>query len=190
MMKYKLAAFSFLTALFISAFSMHTNAQTTNSYAEDFHSYSNPQQIRVKNVDLDWTVLFDKKILQGTATLTVERAADANNAPLILDTRDLKIARAETSADGKTFKKTTFKLGAADKFLGSPLTVQLPANAKFVRIAYVDQSAGFGFAVARAGADGGQEIAVYVFAGAGNSRAFVYSDSGFTASSRDVFGAR
>lgn len=136
MTKYKLAAFLFTTAIFISAFSMNNNAQTTNSYAEDFHSYSNPQQVRVKNVDLDWTVLFDKKMLQGTATLTVERAADAQNAPLILDTRDLKIAKAETSADGKTFKKTTFKLGAADKFLGSSLTVQLPANAKFVRIAY------------------------------------------------------
>ncbi|MDQ3712109.1 MAG: hypothetical protein M3388_07810, partial [Acidobacteriota bacterium] len=57
---------------------------------EDSHSYSNPQTIRVTNVDLDWNVLFDKKILQGTAILSFERTSKEKNAPLILDTRDLK----------------------------------------------------------------------------------------------------
>ncbi len=51
--------------------------------AKDFHSYSNPQQIKVRHVDLDWMILFDKKVLQGTATLSVERAANAADAPLI-----------------------------------------------------------------------------------------------------------
>lgn len=138
--KLKLTTFFFLTAMFFGAASVNSRAQkttaATTTYAEDLHSYSNPQAVRVKNVDLDWTVLFDQKILQGTATLTVERAANAAGAPLVLDTRDLKIERAETSADGKKFTETLFTLGAADKFLGSPLTVQLPSGAKFVRIGY------------------------------------------------------
>ncbi len=104
--------------------------------AEDAHSYSNPQAVRVRHVDLDWTVLFDKKTLQGTATLTVERAAGSQNAPLILDTRDLSIEKTETSGDGKKYAATKFELGAADKILGSPLTIELPANSKFVRIFY------------------------------------------------------
>ena len=116
-----------------------TNVMKNSSlqkYAEDFHSYSNPQAVKVRHVDLDWNVLFDKKILQGTATLNVERATNAKNEPLILDTRDLQIEKVETSSDGKNYKTTDFQLGAPDKILGASLTVQLPANTKFVRVFY------------------------------------------------------
>lgn len=108
----------------------------TQMFAKDVHSYSNPEAVFVRHVDLDWTVLFDKKILQGTATLTIERNSADKTAPIILDTRDLNVAKAETSADGKSFKPTSFQIGATDKFLGTPLTVQLPENSKFVRIYY------------------------------------------------------
>ncbi|MEJ7698361.1 MAG: hypothetical protein WKF71_01755 [Pyrinomonadaceae bacterium] len=55
-------------------------AQTIETLAEDFHSYSKPQTVRVRHVELVWNVLFDKKILQGMATLTVERAPKTKNA--------------------------------------------------------------------------------------------------------------
>jgi len=137
--KLGLTIFFTLTALLIGAASINTNAQKPilpTVYAEDFHSYANPQAIRVKNVDLDWKVLFDEKIIQGTATLSVVRNSNDQATPLILDTRDLKIEKAETSADGKKFQTTNFKLGAADKILGAPLTIELPFNAKFVRVYY------------------------------------------------------
>ncbi len=105
--------------------------------APDVHSYSNPQAVRATDIALDWTVLFDKKTLQGTATLSVARGNSSDkNAPLILDTRDLTIEKAETSGDGKNFKATAFKLGAADKILGAPLTIELPSGARFVRVYY------------------------------------------------------
>ena len=110
--------------------------KTPPTFAKDVHSYSNPQQVKVTNVDLDWNVLFDQKMLKGAATLSVERTSNDKNAPLILDTRDLKIEKVETSENGKSFKETTFKLGESDKFLGAPLTIQLPANAKFARVYY------------------------------------------------------
>ena len=100
----------------------------------DFHSYANPDAVRVKHIDLVWDVLFDQKILKGTATLTVDRISP--DRPLILDTRDLKIERVETSADGKSFSPGTFTVGDADKILGAPLTIPLPANANRVRIHY------------------------------------------------------
>jgi leukotriene A-4 hydrolase/aminopeptidase len=106
------------------------------SVAEDVHSYSNPQMVKVRHVDLDWNVLFDQKILRGTAILNFVRAPNAQNSPLILDTRDLNISRVETSNDGKTFVAAQFKVGDKDKFLGAPLTVQLPAKATGVRIHY------------------------------------------------------
>ena len=137
-MRIKNTAIMFFVALFIGANLANIGYAQKSSTAtvEDFHSYSNPQAVRVRHIDLDWNVLFDKKILQGTAIVHIERASNAKNAPLILDTRDLQIAKVETSNDGKTYKKAKFKVGETDKFLGAPLTIQLSANAKFVRIAY------------------------------------------------------
>jgi leukotriene-A4 hydrolase len=102
--------------------------------AQDYHSYANPSAVRVRHVDLDWDVLFDQKILKGSATLTVDRISQTE--PLVLDTRDLKIDRVETSADGARFEAGTFKLGDNDKILGAPLTIPLPAKATRVRIYY------------------------------------------------------
>jgi leukotriene-A4 hydrolase len=109
-------------------------AAKTNG-ARDAHSYSNPEQVRVRNVDLNLDVLFDRKVLKGASTLTIERIkSDADS--LKLDTRDLKIISAYTSNDGTNFTQAQFTLGAADKILGAPLAVQLPPQATKVRIEY------------------------------------------------------
>jgi len=112
------------------------NTSAMRTMVKDVHSYSNPQAVKVRHVDLDWNVLFDKKILRGTATLTFDRTPNAKNAPLVLDTRDLTIEKVETSVVGKSYRTTTFNVGAADKILGAPLTIGLPANATRVRIHY------------------------------------------------------
>ena len=117
--------------------SQETKPAELSAMVEDVHSFSNPKQIRVTNVDLDWTVSFEEKSIKGFADLKFERAKDAGNAPIILDTRDLKIEKTETSKDdGKTFQPVEFKLGTADKFLGSSLTITLPADADKVRVYY------------------------------------------------------
>ena len=84
----------------------------------DVHSWSNPHDVRVTHVDLDLDVLFDRKVLKGTATLTLERARPEAGA-LILDTRALEVARAEDSSDGKTWAETKLEFGPPDKILGS-----------------------------------------------------------------------
>jgi leukotriene A-4 hydrolase/aminopeptidase len=109
-----------------------TLAMTVN--AQDVHSFANPSAVRVIHVDLDWDVLFDQKILKGSATLTVERISQTE--PLILDTRDLKIEKVETSAGGTTYSAATFTVGASDKILGASLTIPLPAGANRVSIHY------------------------------------------------------
>ncbi|MGH9802929.1 MAG: M1 family metallopeptidase [Blastocatellia bacterium] len=105
--------------------------------ARDVHSYSNPEQVRVKHVDLNLEVQFNRKVLKGSATLTIERKqGDATS--LKLDTRDLKIFKAETSSDGSNFAPAQFTNGEgeASVILGSPLTITLPAQASKVRIEY------------------------------------------------------
>src|SRR5262245_18391124 len=106
-----------------------------NETSRDIHSYANPEQVRVSHVHLDLDVDFDRKALKGSSTLTLERVI-AGNHPLKLDTRDLKIIKAEASSDGSVFVPAQFNMGATDKILGAPLSVQLPEKVSKVRIEY------------------------------------------------------
>lgn len=110
--------------------------QSSTDSGKDPHSYSNPEQIKVRHVELDLRVSFEKKSLDGSATLTVERTAVSGDSPLILDTQDLEITRVETAKGSDSFQPTPFTLGAPDKILGAPLTIQLPPAADRVRIHY------------------------------------------------------
>ncbi|HEX8185774.1 MAG TPA: M1 family metallopeptidase [Blastocatellia bacterium] len=103
---------------------------------KDYHSFSNPQQVKVRHVDLDWDVLFDQKMLRGTAVLSLERIGPNKNVPLILDTRKLNITKVEAAANETSYSDTKFKVGKADAILGAPLTIYLPGNATRVRITY------------------------------------------------------
>src|SRR5690349_21209303 len=82
--------------------------------AMDVHSYSQPDRARVRHVDLNLRVHFDRKTLEGSATLRFERF---EGDELILDTRDLTIHSVEGAAD--------FEVGAAHPFLGAPLRIRL-----------------------------------------------------------------
>jgi leukotriene-A4 hydrolase len=110
--------------------------QASQGSGKDPHSYSNPEQIKVRHLDLDLEVSFKRKVLEGTATLTVERAADYTGASLVLDTQDLKIAQIEAAQGSSSFQPCPFTQGSPDKILGSSLTIQLPPGADRVRIHY------------------------------------------------------
>ncbi len=111
-------------------------SQTQSDERKDYHSYSNPEQVKVRHVDLDWDVLFDQKILKGTAVLSLERVGTNKNVPLILDTKNLNVTKAEASANGTNYSETKFTIGNTDPILGAPLTIELPDNASRVRITY------------------------------------------------------
>src|ERR1041384_7646261 len=103
---------------------------------QDFHSYSNPQQVRICHLDLELDVSFDQRVLKGTALLTLLRADKEDTATLILDTRDLKIAKVEVSIDGSAYFAAAFFIGQRDPILGSPLMIELPDQVTRVRIEY------------------------------------------------------
>jgi len=91
----------------------------------DIHSYARPDRVRVRHLELSLDVRFDRRILEGTAAVHVERL-DGNE--LILDTRDLAIHSVDNAA--------SFELGTADSILGAPLRIQLVPGADWVRIHY------------------------------------------------------
>src|SRR5688572_19341009 len=95
-------------AIGIALFAMSCNRRTSMPEARrDVHSYSNPEQVRVRHLELSCDVLFDRKILKGTAVLQLERSSDG---PLILDTRNLDIEKAEWMSEGSSFQTARFEM--------------------------------------------------------------------------------
>ena len=105
-------------------------------HSHDVHSYAQPEKVRTRHVALDLTASFERKVLSGTASLTIEHSRQDQANPLILDTRDLQIGSVKTSADGNRFVEAKWGLGKRDPILGAPLTVELPRDARFVTIEY------------------------------------------------------
>ena len=110
----------------------------------DIHSHARPDLVRVTHMQMDWTVLFEERALDGHVILHLDRAQIAPGAadePLRLDTRDLEISsvsngrsRGGQGAAGMT--PGEWRLAEPDEILGSELVVELPAGADLVRIDY------------------------------------------------------
>ncbi|KXI27851.1 M1 family metallopeptidase [Paraglaciecola hydrolytica] len=97
---------------------------------KDYHSYGNPDEVKVTNLALDLTVDFTDKMLKGSVELDFERIKPDAKA-LVLDTRALNIIN--VTAAGKTLN---YKLAGADAVLGSALTIDLPATGNKVKVEY------------------------------------------------------
>jgi leukotriene-A4 hydrolase len=119
--------------------------QITVVPVKDPHTYARPEEARVTHVDLNLSVDFKRRVLEGVTTLTVQRSPKANHAPVILDTEKLTIRKVEVASGASArFSAAKFELGAVDPILGAPLTVRLPAtgNRFRVRITYVTDPTG------------------------------------------------
>jgi hypothetical protein len=109
--------------------------------AGDPHSYSNPQQVRVRQLELDLTADFEQRVLRGFVVLDIQRQRDCPaNTPLVLDTRDLTIEEVSLrtlSVSGPgPFRPAGFQKSASDEILGSKLTIGLTPDAMNVRVAF------------------------------------------------------
>ena len=103
--------------------------------ANDPNSYAQPDQVQVTHLDLDLKIDFAQHQLDGQATLKLNwRNTEARS--LVLDTRDLKIARVEAlGSDGKA-TALIYALAPRDQQLGSKLTIATPQRPTHVRIVY------------------------------------------------------
>jgi leukotriene-A4 hydrolase len=97
---------------------------------KDYHSFANPEEVKVTHLGLDLNVDFDKHILSGEVELSFERINENANQ-LILDTRDLDIH--DISFNGKSIP---FELEKSDSFLGAALKIELPVEAEKISIRY------------------------------------------------------
>src|SRR5277367_6829094 len=101
--------------------------------SRDNHSFSEPDLVRMRHLDLELQVLFDRRILRGVAVITLQKPFSGE---LALDTRDLIIESAEYSVNAAEFQRAYFELGKVSPGLGAPLVIQLPEPSLQVRIRY------------------------------------------------------
>lgn len=81
-----------------------TTSAAPVSQDRDLSTLSNYQDIRTDNIDLDWSIDWDKKTIGGTATLKLEAVKDVDE--VVLDTSYLDIK--DVTVDGK--KAVSFKV--------------------------------------------------------------------------------
>src|SRR5690349_11965531 len=97
--------------------------------APDPDSYARPDVARVTHVALDLTADFARKVLAGTATLTIEAAPDARE--IVLDCDGLAIRSV-----GTEHGPTTHTIGASQPDHGAPLTIAITPDVRTLTIAY------------------------------------------------------
>lgn len=98
--------------------------------AIDPHSFSNPEEIIIRHIDLDLNVDFDSSFISGTATLSLENLTGTDT--LCLDTRDLIIEKVENNSN----ISVNFTLGQEVKYLGKKLSIPVAASDNKIKITY------------------------------------------------------
>ncbi|MEP4101589.1 MAG: aminopeptidase, partial [Paraglaciecola sp.] len=104
--------------------------QIAHHNAQDYHSFSNPDVVKVTHLNLDLSVDFTQQTLSGNVSLDFQRMTpDADT--LILDTRDLVISK--VVSNGNVLE---FNLANADNFFGAALSIKLPSDSSQVTVYY------------------------------------------------------
>ena len=97
-------------------------------FAEEPHSFAQPNKAYIKHLKLDIKVDFDTQIISGTATYDIE---NNDSDEIILDSKYLEIV--SVTADGKD---TEFSLGKFDEQLGQALNVKIQKGTKQIAVTY------------------------------------------------------
>jgi len=94
----------------------------------DYYSFAETGRVVTKHLALDLSVDFERRRLEGSATLHMRRL-DPALTRVVLDTRDLSILDAHVSLPGAGQQwRATFHLGNRHPLLGRPLVVEFPAG--------------------------------------------------------------
>ncbi|GAA4355349.1 M1 family metallopeptidase [Kangiella marina] len=103
----------------------------------DEHSYGNIDEVNLHHFDLELTVNFEAKALEGFVDLSFKRLKDGVSE-LVLDTRDITIDKAQQWVND-SWQDTSFELAKKDPDLGSKLSIDLNDSSNKVRVYYKTQ---------------------------------------------------
>lgn len=99
-----------------------------NFIPADVHSYARPNTARVTHLSWKATVDFGRKIIQATATWTIQ---SKEATTIVLDTKGLTIEKVKANG-----KQVEFTLGKEDAILGQALTIPIKATTETITIQY------------------------------------------------------
>jgi aminopeptidase N len=101
----------------------------------DEHSHAEPDKVRITDTALDLAIDFERRLLSGTATHTLQWL-DPAATHLLLDTRDLSIDKIEGATGNGGWEPLQYAIGDKDPILGAKLDIQMPRRNPTVRITY------------------------------------------------------
>ncbi len=129
----RIAALAAVAALMVESGAMAEDG--AKGMRRDLHSLANPDEVRVRHVDLDLAVDFASKRIEGTATLRYERQPGSPaDAPLVLDSKGLTILGVDKADGGRS--EVSFRVGPADPILGEPIAIAVEGPGGSVRVRY------------------------------------------------------
>ncbi len=108
------------------------NDRKTEQLVIDPHSYAEPQHVSVKHLDLILEVEFDKQLINGIATWTIENHTQYDE--VVFDTKGLTVHK--VILDDAENEEPFFALGDEDEILGQPLSIQIKPGTRKVSIYY------------------------------------------------------
>ncbi|MCZ2443279.1 MAG: M1 family metallopeptidase [Flavobacteriales bacterium] len=120
-----------LAFLLSGCYSADTKVGNNKPEYSDPHSFSFPDEARVKHLDIDLKVDFNNKQLVGKAVWQIETAVNAKE--IIFDTYGLDIEKVTL---GKNEQSSTYTLSTYDPVLGSALHIPIDSSIKIVSIYY------------------------------------------------------
>jgi aminopeptidase N len=124
------------TALAPAGSAPAASAVLATADAVDPHSFARPLEARVTHVALDLSFDFAARAVSGTATLDIDRQANARE--IVLDSDGYVVSAVTDVATGAPL---AFAYGAENAALGRPLAIQLAPATRKIRIAYTARNA-------------------------------------------------
>lgn len=125
----KLLSIALVGLLLQSCESAKTDQQESVTVAKDLHTQSNADEVLISHLNLDVAVNFESRIIEGTATWTIDNKQKAEE--LRLDTYELTIN--SVTVDGE---EVAYEKGEKVEHLGSVLIVPINEASKKVAINY------------------------------------------------------
>lgn len=120
------------TALLFSACNLKQQKEYQMKYPIQNHSYSNPKDFILSQLDLNLHADFDNKVLEGYAAWNVTKAGESDT--LILDVRQLLIEKVEVNGSS-----VSYHLGDEHDIFGQALAIPMQNGADQVKIYYKTQ---------------------------------------------------
>jgi len=117
----------FVIAVFVL---FSTGASQSQNEVSDPHSFSRPAEVSVQHLDLNLSVNFKQKRLEGSATLQIENHTKSDK--LYLDTRTLSIRRVVLDNG----QNANYALGKSDDYLGQSLIIDILPETEAVTVEY------------------------------------------------------